>query len=56
VQRGRLALVLLAALVVTLLTFWAGRRIAVWLGARGLNALEKLTRCATSPAVQGGEG
>jgi multiple antibiotic resistance protein len=43
VPLGRLALALLAALVVTLVTFWAGRRIAVWLGPRGLNALEKLT-------------
>jgi multiple antibiotic resistance protein len=39
----RLALALLAALVVTLVTFLAGRRIALWLGPRGLNALEKLT-------------
>jgi multiple antibiotic resistance protein len=43
VPLGRLALALLGALVVTLATFLPGRRIAQWLGPRGLNALEKLT-------------
>jgi multiple antibiotic resistance protein len=42
VPLGRLALALLGALVVTLATFLPGRRIARWLGPRGLNALEKL--------------
>ncbi|MDD3651614.1 MarC family protein [Immundisolibacter sp.] len=43
VPLGRLALALLGALLVTLATFLPGRRIAQWLGPRGLNALEKLT-------------
>nr|ART37061.1 D377 [uncultured bacterium] len=43
VALGQLALGLLGALLVTLVTFLPGRRIALWLGPRGLNALEKLT-------------
>jgi small neutral amino acid transporter SnatA (MarC family) len=43
VALGQLALGLLGALLVTLVTFLPGRRIARWLGPRGLNALEKLT-------------
>ncbi len=43
VPLGQLALGLLGALLVTLVTFLPGRRIALWLGSRGLNALEKLT-------------
>ncbi|HEY8331637.1 MAG TPA: MarC family protein [Pseudomonas sp.] len=43
VPLGQLALGLLGALLVTLVTFLPGRRIARWLGPRGLNALEKLT-------------
>jgi multiple antibiotic resistance protein len=39
----QLAAGLLGALLVTLATFLAGRRVALWLGPRGLNALEKLT-------------
>jgi multiple antibiotic resistance protein len=43
VSLGQLSLALLGALLVTLATFLPGRRIAVWLGPRGVNALEKLT-------------
>lgn len=43
VPLGQLALGLLGALLVTLAMFLPGRRIALWLGPRGLNALEKLT-------------
>lgn len=39
----QLSLALLGALLVSLATFLPGRRIAVWLRPRGLNALEKLT-------------
>lgn len=42
VPLGELALALLGALLVTLATFVPGRRVALWLGPRGLNALEKL--------------
>lgn len=40
---GQLALGLLGALLVTLVMLLPGRSIALWLGPRGLNALEKLT-------------
>ena len=43
VSLGRLALALLGALLVTLVTFLPGRWLALWLGPRGVNALEKLT-------------
>lgn len=43
VSLGQLSLALLGALLVTLATFLPGRRIALWLGPRGVNALEKLT-------------
>ena len=43
VPLGQLALSLLGALLVTLAMFLPGRRLARWLGPRGLNALEKLT-------------
>lgn len=43
VPLGHLALALLGALVVSLAMFLPGRQIALWLGPRGLNALEKLT-------------
>ena len=43
VPLGHLAVALLGALLVTLAMFLPGRQIAVWLGPRGLNALEKLT-------------
>jgi multiple antibiotic resistance protein len=43
VPLGELALALLGALLVSLATFLPGRRIALWLGPRGMNALEKLT-------------
>ncbi len=39
----QLALALLCALLITLATFLPGRRIAAWLGPRGVNAIEKLT-------------
>lgn len=39
----QLALVLLCALLISLATLLPGRRIAVWLGPRGINAMEKLT-------------
>lgn len=39
----QLAAALLCTLLVTLATFLPGRRIATWLGPRGINALEKLT-------------
>jgi len=39
----QLAAGLLGALLITLATFLLGRRIAVWLGPRGVNAMEKLT-------------
>ncbi len=39
----QLALALLGALLITLATFLPGRRIAAWLGPRGVNAMEKLT-------------
>ncbi len=39
----QLALALLGALLITLATFLPGRRIALWLGPRGVNAMEKLT-------------
>jgi len=43
VPLGQLALGLLGALLVTLVMLLPGRSIALWLGPRGLNALEKLT-------------
>lgn len=43
VSLGQLALGLLGALLVTLVMLLPGRSIALWLGPRGLNALEKLT-------------
>lgn len=43
VSLGQLALGLLGALLVTLAMLLPGRSIALWLGPRGLNALEKLT-------------
>ena len=39
----QLAAALLCTLLVALATFLPGRRIAAWLGPRGINALEKLT-------------
>ena len=39
----QLALALLGALLIALATFLPGRRIALWLGPRGVNAVEKLT-------------
>ncbi len=43
VPLSQLALGLLGALLITLATFLPGRRIAAWLGPRGVNAMEKLT-------------
>lgn len=43
VPLSQLALGLLCALLITLATFLPGRRIATWLGPRGVNAMEKLT-------------
>lgn len=43
VPLSQLALGLLCALLITLATFLPGRRIAAWLGPRGVNAMEKLT-------------
>ncbi len=43
VPLSQLALGLLCALLITLATFLPGRRIAAWLGPRGINAMEKLT-------------
>ncbi len=43
VPMSQLALGLLCALLITLATFLPGRRIAAWLGPRGVNAMEKLT-------------
>ncbi|WP_372722923.1 MarC family protein [Immundisolibacter sp.] len=43
VPLSQLVLGLLCALLITLATFLPGRRIAAWLGPRGVNAMEKLT-------------
>ncbi len=43
VSLGQLSMALLGALLVSLATFLPGRHIALWLGPRGINAVEKLT-------------